>query len=202
MKRVYSMFCLGFILLFCIAPVFAQIGSTSLRGTVLDPNGAVIPGAQITLSSAEIGISLTTQTDKNGFYQFQDVRPATYTLTVAASGFATYKQSGLVLLVSTPASRDIQMQIASGITTIEVQGATQAVNTQDATMGNTFESKQILALPFEGRDAAGVLSLQPGVTYIANITNPTDTVDTRNGALNGGRSDQANITLDGVDDNT
>src|SRR5271157_132623 len=200
MKRVYSMFCLGFILLFCIAPVFAQIGSTSLRGTVLDPNGAVIPGAQITLSSAEIGISLTTQTDKNGFYQFQDVRPATYTLTVAASGFATYKQSGLVLLVSTPASRDIQMQIASGITTIEVQAATQTVNTQDATMGNTFESKQILALPFEGRDAAGVLSLQPGVTFIANA-NPTDTTDTRSGALNGGRSDQANITLDGVDNN-
>src|SRR5271157_241056 len=200
MKRVYSMFCLGFILLFCIAPGFAQIGSTSLRGTVLDPNGAVIPGAQITLSSAEIGISLTTQTDKNGFYQFQDVRPATYTLTVAASGFATYKQSGLVLLVSTPASRDIQMQIASGITTIEVQAATQTVNTQDATMGNTFESKQILALPFEGRDAAGVLSLQPGVTFIANA-NPTDTTDTRSGALNGGRSDQANITLDGVDNN-
>jgi len=202
MKRVYSLYCLAFILLFCAVSGFAQTGSTSLRGTVLDPNGAVIAGAQITLVSAEIGINLTTATDKNGFYQFQDVRPATYALTVSATGFATYKQNGLVLLVSTPATSDIQMQIASGLTTVEVQGATQAVNTQDATMGNTFESKQILALPFEGRDAAGVLSLQPGVTYIANITNPTDTVDTRNGALNGGRSDQANITLDGVDDNT
>src|SRR5208282_2353057 len=142
------------------------------------------------------------QTDKNGLYQFQDVRPATYVLTVSAAGFATYKLNGVVLLVSTPATNDIKLQIATGVTTVEVEASSQTVNTQDATLGNTFESKQILALPFEGRDAAGVLSLQPGVTFIANATNPTDTVDTRNGALNGGRSDQANITLDGVDNNT
>ncbi len=201
MKRVYSVYCLAFILLFCAVSGFAQTGSTSLRGTVLDPNGAVIPAAQVTLTSQEIGVSLSTQTDKNGFYQFQDVRPATYVLTVSATGFATFKQNGLVLLVSMPATNDIKMQIASGITTVEVEAASQTINTQDATMGNTFESKQILALPFEGRDAAGVLSLQPGVTFIASAS-PTDNVDTRNGALNGGRSDQANITLDGVDDNT
>jgi hypothetical protein len=200
MKRISSLFCLSFLLLFRLTPGFAQTGTTSLRGTVVDPNGAVIPDAQVTLASPEIGASLNTQTDKNGFYQFQDVRPATYVLTITAPGFATLKKSGLALLVSTPATSDVQLQIASGMTTVEVQATTETVNTQDATLGNTFESKQILALPFEGRDAAGVLSLQPGVTFIANA-NSTDTVDTRNGALNGGRSDQANITLDGVDNN-
>ena len=200
MKRISLMFCLGFFLLFCLTPGFAQTGTTSLRGTVMDPNGLVIPDARVTLASAEIGLSLTTQTDKNGFYQFQDVRPATYVLTVSAPGFATLKKSGLALLVSTPATSDVQLQIASGMTTVEVQANTETVNTQDATLGNTFESKQILALPFEGRDAAGVLSLQPGVTFIASA-DPQNNVDTRNGALNGGRSDQANITLDGVDNN-
>ena len=185
---------------FLLTSGFAQTGSTSLRGTVLDPNGAAIPDAQVTLASAEIGLSLNTQADKNGFYQFQDVRPATYVLTVSAPGFATLRKSGLVLLVSTPATSDVQMQIASGLTTVEVQANSVTINTQDATVGNTFESKQILALPFEARDAAGVLSLQPGVTFIASA-NPSDNVDTRNGALNGGRSDQANITLDGVDNN-
>jgi len=178
---------------------FAQSGTTSLRGTVSDSSGGVVPGASVNLASPEIGVNLTTQTDKNGFYQFQEVRPATYVLTVSASGFAPYKQSGLVLLVSTPATSDVLLQVASGTTTVEVQAATQTLNTQDATLGNTFDSKQILALPFEGRDAAGVLSLQPGVTYVG--TNPDDSIDTRNGALNGGRSDQANITLDGVDNN-
>ena len=200
MKRAISLFWLGCSLLFCLTPVFAQTGTSSLRGTVMDPNGAVIPNAQVTLANAEIGVSLNTQTDKNGFYQFQDVRPSTYVLTVSAPGFATLKKSGLVLLVSTPATSDIQLQIASGLTTVEVEAAAETINTQDATVGNTFESKQIMALPFEARDAAGVLSLQPGVTFIANA-NPSDNVDTRNGALNGGRSDQANITLDGVDDN-
>jgi hypothetical protein len=182
-----------------ITLTFAQSATTSLRGTVTDPAGAVVPDATITLSSAEMAVNLTTQTDRNGFYQFQAVRPATYVMTVTAAGFATFKQSGLELLVSTPATSDVKLQLASGTTTVEVQAASQTVNTQDATIGNTFDSRQILALPFEGRDAAGVLSLQPGVTFVG--TNPDDNVDTRNGALNGGRSDQANITLDGVDNN-
>ena len=178
---------------------WAQSGTSSLRGTVTDQSGAVVPNAVVTLSSPDIGVNLTTSTDKNGFYQFQEVRPATYMLTVAAQGFANFKQTGLVLLVSTPASSDVQLQVATSSIMVEVQAGAQTVNTQDATMGNTFESKQILALPFEGRDAAGVLSLQPGVTFVGN--NVDDNVDTRNGALNGGRSDQANITLDGVDNN-
>ena len=91
------------------------------------------------------------------------------------------------------------LQIATGTTTVEVVAGEQTINTQDATLGNTFDSQHILALPFEGRDAAGVLSLQPGVTYVGSQVN--DAVDTRNGSLNGGRSDQANITLDGVDNN-
>ena len=146
-----------------------------------------------------MGVNLSAHTDKNGFYQFQEVRPGSYDLTITAQGFATFKQSHLVLLVATPTTNDIQLEVASGTTTVEVQASAQSVNTQDATLGNTFDSRQILALPFEGRDAAGVLSLQPGITYVG--TNVDDNVDTRNGALNGGRSDQANITLDGVDNN-
>jgi carboxypeptidase family protein len=175
-------------------------GSTSLRGTITDPSGSVVPDVTVTLQSPESGVSLGAQSDKNGFYQFPEVRPSTYVLTIAAPGFAEYKQKGVVLLVSTPATIDVKLQLATGAATVEVQAATQTINTQDATLGNTFDSQRILALPFEGRDAAGVLSLQPGVTYIANP--PSDSnVDTRNGALNGGRSDQANITLDGVDNN-
>jgi hypothetical protein len=178
----------------------AQSATTSLRGTVTDPAGAVVPGASISLTSSEIGVNLTATTDKNGFYQFQEVRPATYVLKVSSQGFADFVQSGLVLLVATPATSDVQLQVATGATTVEVQATAQTINTQDATLGNTFDSTRILALPFEGRDAAGVLSLQPGVTYIPEQVDQN--VDTRNGALNGGRSDQANVTLDGVDNNT
>ncbi len=195
-KQVVFFF--GFLFL-AVTLATGQSGTTSLRGTILDPNGAVVPDAEIVLANPDISVSLTTHSDKNGFYQFQEVRPSTYALTVKAAGFAEYRQTGLALQVSTPATSDVQLQIATGSTTVEVSAGTQTVNTQDATIGNTFDSQQILALPFEGRDAAGVLSLQPGVTFVGNQVN--DTVDTRNGALNGGRSDQANITLDGVDNN-
>ncbi len=188
-----------FLFLASISYSYAQSGTTSLRGTIIDPRGSVVPDAEVTLSNAEISVNLTTHTDKDGAYQFREVRPATYTLTVNANGFAPFRQTGLTLLVSTPASSDIQLQIATGTTTVEVVAGEQTINTQDATLGNTFDSQHILALPFEGRDAAGVLSLQPGVTYVGSQVN--DAVDTRNGSLNGGRSDQANITLDGVDNN-
>ena len=193
-----SAFCLIF--LFSAVLAFGQAGTSSLRGTVTDPQGAAVPDAGVTLSSSEIGVTLTARTDKSGFYQFLDVRPAAYNVSVSAPGFANFRRSGLVLLVSTPTTSDIQLQLATATTSVEVTAASETINTADATLGNTFDSRQILALPFEGRDAAGVLSLQPGVTFIANA-NPNDNVDTRNGALNGGRSDQANITLDGVDNN-
>ena len=92
------------------------------------------------------------------------------------------------------------MEIGATTESITVtEGVGPTVNTTDATIGNAFDSHQILALPFEGRDAAAVLSSQPGIAFIGN--NVDDRFDTRNGAVNGGRSDQANITLDGVDNN-
>src|SRR5208282_1584904 len=150
----------AFSLLFLISAVlaFGQAGTTSLRGTVLDPQGAAVPDADVTLSNPEIGATLSAHADKNGFYQFLDLRPSTYNLSVTAAGFATFKRTGLVLLVSTPTTSDIRLEIATGSISVEVSANSETINTSDATIGNTFDSQRILALPFEGRDAAGVLS--------------------------------------------
>jgi hypothetical protein len=178
-----------------------QTGTTSLRGTVIDPNGASVPNAVLTLTNADIGVTLTSTTDKDGAYQYLELRPATYTLTVTAPGFATYKQSGLQLLVATPTTNDVKMQLASLATIVEVVTATQAINTTDATIGNAFTASQIGALPFEGRDPVSILSLQPGVVTVAGRDIVNETADSRGGAVNGARSDQTNVTLDGLDNN-
>src|SRR6267378_1568147 len=89
--------------------VLAQTGTTSVRGTVTDPHGASVPDATVSLTSSEIGLTLTARTDKDGAYQFLEVRPATYTMTVVAPGFATTKQTGLQLLVATPATNNIKL---------------------------------------------------------------------------------------------
>ncbi len=85
-----------FIFLFIAASfAFAQTSTTSLRGTILDPGGAVVPDAEVTLSNPEIGVALATHSDKDGFYQFREVRPSTYTLSVNAPGFAPYQENRL-----------------------------------------------------------------------------------------------------------
>ena len=179
----------------------AQTGTTSLRGTITDRSGAAVPDARVTITSPEIAVSLTTKTDRDGAYQFPEIRPATYLLKVEAAGFGTLKQSGLILLVATPRVNDIRLDVATVAVIVEVTAAAQTLNTSDATIGNAFNQNQIGSLPFEGRDPAGILSLQPGVVTVADRGKVDTNGDSRGGAVNGARSDQTNITLDGIGDN-
>lgn len=179
----------------------AQSATTSIRGEISDTSGSVVPGATVTLSNSATGFSRATKTDGQGVYQILEIPPATYVMTVDAAGFAKTKRENVVLQVSSPATLNISLQIASSSVTVDVSGEAPMVNTQDATLGNTFNTRQLVDLPSEGRDPAALLSLQPGVTYIGKTTNDQQDNDSRGGAVNGARSDQTNITLDGLDDN-
>jgi hypothetical protein len=183
------------------AAVWAQTATTSLLGTVYDAKAAVVPGATLTIANPATGFSRTTKSDNQGRYQFLELPPAKYDLTVDATGFATMKQRGVELQIATPATLNPTMQVAGGTVTVEVSGTTPLVNTQDATLGHAFGADQIADLPFEGRDPAGILSLQTGVVFTGNSTHISSASDSRSGSVNGARSDQTNITLDGVDNN-
>ncbi|MGC2773440.1 MAG: carboxypeptidase-like regulatory domain-containing protein, partial [Candidatus Sulfotelmatobacter sp.] len=147
------------------------------------------------------GFSRSTKTDGQGTYQFLELPPAAYVLTVEAAGFAKTKRENVVLQVSNPTTLNLSLQVAGGSVVVEVTGESPLVNTTDATLGNTFDSRQLTDLPSEGRDPASILSLQPGVVYIGSTTTSQQDNDSRGGAVNGARSDQSNITLDGLDDN-
>jgi hypothetical protein len=177
----------------------AQTATTSLRGTITDPQGAVVQGASATLSDVNTGFSQTTKTDNSGYYQFLQVPPGTYTLTVAKPGFGTLKEDNLQLVVNVPATSNVTLRVQAESSTVEVSDVAVQVNSEDATMGNAFNTTQIAALPFEGRDPTQILSLQPGVTFVGN--NVDQSHDSRGGSVNGARSDQTNIALDGVDNN-
>lgn len=181
--------------------VSAQSATTSLRGTISDPKGAVVAGATVTLSNAATGFSRTVKSDDQGIYQFLEVPPANYVMTVAYSGFATVRRENVVLQVSSPATVNVPLQVQGSSVILDVTGEAPMVNTQDATLGNNFNARQLMDLPSEGRDPVAILSLQPGVTYIGKTTDDQQMSDSRGGAVNGARSDQTNITLDGLDDN-
>jgi hypothetical protein len=179
----------------------AQSATSSLRGTITDAKGLVVAGAAVTLSNAATGFSRTAKTDDQGTYQFLEVPPAAYIVTITAAGFATTKRENVVLQVSSPATVNLALQVQGGSVIVDVTGEAPQVNTQDATLGNNFSARQLTDLPSEGRDPVAILSLQPGVTYIGNTNNDQQMSDSRGGAVNGARSDQSNITLDGLDDN-
>src|SRR5208282_5338083 len=121
---------------FVIPSAGAQSATTSLRGAVSDSKGLLVPGADVTLSNGSTGFVRTTKTDGQGVYQFLEVPPANYVLTVAAAGFAKVKRDNVLLQVSSPATLNVSLQVAGGSVTVEVTSEAPMVNTTDATLGN------------------------------------------------------------------
>ncbi|HXZ42513.1 MAG TPA: carboxypeptidase-like regulatory domain-containing protein [Terriglobales bacterium] len=199
MRTVKSLTLVMFFLM--AALVWGQVATTSLRGTVFDEAGAVVNGATVTIEDPATGYTRTVKTTAQGDYQFPQIPPATYVLTATAHGFATIRQMGIKLLVDTPATMNVTLKVAAENVTVEVAGTAPMVNTQNATLGHAFETEQIASLPFEGRDPTGILSLQAGVVFTGNSSQIQSSEDSRSGSVSGARSDQTNVTLDGVDNN-
>ena len=174
--------------------------TTSLRGTVTDPDERAVTGANVVLANAESRIERTVTTGSQGEYQFLLVPPGSYTLTVKAAGFRGYEQRNLVLLVNTPATSNVALKVGAATEILTVTSEAPAINLVDASLGNSFNETQVQDIPLEGRNVPDLLSLQAGVSYTGNRIGDKDQ-DTRNGAVNGARSDQSNVTLDNVDVN-
>ncbi|PYX85612.1 MAG: hypothetical protein DMG68_17635, partial [Acidobacteria bacterium] len=179
--------------------LFSQTSTTSLHGVISDAKGAVLPGATVTIDDPATGFTRSTTTDSQGVYQFVQIPPATYSFSASAKGFATVKQENVRLLVGTPGTLNLTLGVQGEAVTVEVSAQAQAVNTEDATLGHAFGTEKIESLPFEGRDPVGILSLQPGVVWVGK--NVDQSFDSRGGSVNGARSDQTNVTLDGIDNN-
>jgi hypothetical protein len=165
---------------------FAQ-STTSLRGTVTDVQGGVIPGVMVTLSNTENGWSRQLLTDGVGAYAFLQVAPGTYAVKAEKVGFTTLAKDTVKLLVNTPTTLDLKMEVGKSTETVNVTAEAAAVNTTDASIGNPFSERQVRQLPLQTRNVVELLSLQPGVSP--------------SGEVLGARRDQNNVTLDGADVN-
>ena len=193
-------------LLFACGVLRAQnVGS--LGGVVTDPAGGAVIGAKVTVTDVANGIVRTAETDKNGEYNFTQLAPGTYKLEVAKEGFRRFVASKVSVLVATPTSLDIGMELGSISQQVIVESAAPTLNTEDASVGNAFEEDQVKALPFLARNVVNLLTLQPGVVFTGR--SDTDrlsmgsiaTLDLREGVVNGIRGNQNSVTVDGVDSN-
>jgi hypothetical protein len=154
---------------------------------VTDAQKAVLADAKVTLTDREAGVSRSALTSHVGTYQFLQLRPGAYSVSVEAPGFATKTVGDIHLLVDTPATLDVLLEVAASTSSVSVVAEMALLNDVDASVGNAFEVKQVQSLPLQTRNVVQLLSLQPGVT--------------QNGEVMGARRDQNNILLDGVDNN-
>ena len=179
----------------------AQTATTSVRGDVTDPTGAVVSNVDVTINDTSIGFVQTHQTDDKGAYSFQQIPPGGYLIKIHAPGFNEQTQK-VVLLVNQPATLNITLKVGSSTTTVDVVSDTSALNAVDATIGTPFNQIQIQSLPFQGNNVFSLLSLQAGVLSLGDQSSTDMDSDSRASAVNGARSDQSNLTLDGIDNNT
>src|SRR6266481_3429330 len=198
----------GFVVLMvAVACAWAQTGTTALNGDVTDPQGAAIAGAKVTVTPAGSATGRSVDTDASGHYQFQALPPGVYSVRVEIKGFRAIVREKVELLVATDRKLDFQLELGEVNQSIVVSEAPPALNTQDATVGNAFDEKEVKELPFLARNIVNLLTLQPGVVFTGNSDTDrlsqgdTSTLDGREGVVNGVRGNQTNVTLDGVDVN-
>jgi len=196
MRACYALWVL-FLTMF-VSSAVGQTGTSSVRGIVLDKSGAAVVGAKVTISNNGQALQRETQTDDSGQYRFLALPPGTYTLNVQKAGFREFQQTNLQLLVNVAVTSNVKMDVGTTSEKVDVSAQAETVNTTDASLGNAFSEVQVKQLPLESRNVPDLLSLQAGVLYTGDRPDVDRSVDTRSGAVNGARSDQSNVTVDGI----
>jgi hypothetical protein len=140
--------------------------TATLSGSVADSTGARVASANVTLSSAEKGITRAYNTDNEGNFSFSLLPPATYTLTVRANGFKTYKQEGITLEVGQSASQSVALTIGSS-EQVEVTAEAPLLQVDNANISAEVSSKQITELPINLRNVFNFIELNSSVNNLS-----------------------------------
>ncbi len=193
------------VILFCLAPAFGQLaGKGSIRGTVTDPSGAVVPGAEVVATSTARGTSLTAKSSSSGDYELSPLDADIYTVTVTAPGFATLKQENVHVNSLEISNVNIVLKLGSETESVTVTSAPPQLETSNATLGATMENDLYSALPIEmgaygspdQRRATDFAFLMPGVQGNNTNGNPTTNTGIVNGS--GSRGAVSAVYIDGL----
>ena len=164
----------------------AQIATTTatLSGVVTDPSGAVLPKATLTLTSSEKGITRIFTTDDGGRYSFNQLPPASYSLTIKAKGFKTYQQTGIVLNAAETATQNVTLTVGAETSIGNRNPDASQLNTDNSNVAADIEAKQIVELPLNVRNVYGLATLNSSVQntsegqmLLGGGSNTTDNAD-------------------------
>jgi hypothetical protein len=197
-------------LVFCTAALHsgAQTVTGAIRGTITDSTGAIIPGATVTATATATGVATVVKTNTAGEYAIRFLQIGKYKLTVEAKGFNLADYGPFSLEIDQTAKIDIPLSVGSARTTVEVSDQLQPIlNTESATLGETFTENTINSVPLNGRDFTQLTVYTPGAVSTGfssyGATDSTErSVDANNEvSVNGNRQQSNNYLLDGQEIN-
>jgi hypothetical protein len=142
-----------------IGNVWAQ-ATAQISGTVQDSSGALLPGAELTATQTETGISRMTVTNETGSYVLPNLPLGPYKLEAALPGFRTFVQTGIVLQVNSKPTINVTLQVGQLSEQVEVQANSALVETRSLSVGQVMETARIMELPLNGRNAQELILLQ------------------------------------------
>jgi hypothetical protein len=201
-------------LLAFIGAAHAQSSRGTVTGTVLDPSGALVRGARMTLNGLQTGVQLSTDTNEAGIYRFDAVDPGVYNLTAAHAGFRTYLAAGIGVEANRVTTVDPKLEVGAAESGIEVNGEATEIPIKDGPLrGGNFQAREARDLPLISLNPLSLARTLPGATEAAGSTiwgggytnggAAGATTSTNGGgfSINGQRPRGNNYLLDGTDNN-
>jgi carboxypeptidase family protein/TonB-dependent receptor-like protein len=190
-----SMICLS-------ASVFAQYTTSTLGVTIVDPSGAAVSDAKITVHNLGTGLERVATSSSNGGFTFTALPVGNYAVTIEKDGFSRYNRTGITLTVDQPVNIPVKLQIGNVTEQVNVSGNAELVNTESGTVGQLIDTKKIVDLPLDGRQPQALLFLAAGTI---NETGRYCLVNCQGGVypgeqdanVNGGGARGVNYQMDG-----
>ena len=154
---------IGAILIVSGGSVWGQANSATFYGTVVDPTGAAIPGAEVTLTATATAATLTKITSDAGEFAFTFVPAGTYTLRISAKAFTAFTSTGLVLAAGQQLSQTFSLELGAVTDTVTVEGVSPLVNTVSAQQLQNYSLSDARELPLQNRNFTGLLRINAGI---------------------------------------
>jgi len=183
---------------------FAQFSSpysSGIEGTVVDPSGALISGATVTITDTRLGVVKTTTTNQAGYFRIDTIAASTYTVQIQVTAFKTWVQKGLTLQVGEIRTLAPVLQVGAVSTNVTVTALQQSVDLVSAKTGATIAESTVSEIPLAGQNIFGLVALAPGITGAGGGTTSYDNY-TNEYAINinaaGLRQEQNGYMIDGA----
>ncbi len=182
----------------CLAGVLslAQTESAVVSGRITDQTGAVIPGVDLRLQSADRGTSTFAKTNDAGIYNFSSVQPGIYNLTVRKEGFRQLDLVGLTANVQAHIEHNFVLEVGAASVSITLQGDIVNLSTESATVSTVVDQQFVSNMPLNGRSFESLILITPGVTFTTASSNDNGQFST-----NGQRASTNYMSVDGVSAN-